>query len=377
MAATTHLVHPLRRCWVSFTKTFSSASWDLLPMFLSRLRAVTMVRLAAACIAYAFKLWHLYQVYSHWWYAPSLFQTAGSHPSRSPIDTRSSLTHTLPLVSKQFHKLCTTHDLFWKAALLRLADRESLGLWEEGLKRFVYDADCRDMRRRLRDVNSGGSSSRNGVRRDKRTRNAAIGASVASEATMDGHEPQCSSSGNDKDSTVSKSETLLDSACKAMERHPPQNHTATSSGIYQCIYRSVLQNHLRFQAPVFCMPWVFFCLHTLHIIWWRIISLILLYNDCPFCFSKFLRPTRRRIRPPLLRTTIPSTNIRGHVRLPRQRTTRTTNRTHHTRHITPHRPRSRRIRQARSTPFSRKERIEYTKVQCTDVYTRASTARGA
>ena len=209
-----------------------------------------------------------------WWctsHSTSLFQTAGSHPSRSPIDTRSSLTHTLPLVSKQFHKLCTTHDLFWKAALLRLADRESLGLWEEGLKRFVYDADCRDMRQKLRDVNSGGSSSRNGVRRDKRTRNAAIGASVASEATMDGHEPQCSSSGNDKDSIVSKSETLLDNACKAMERHPPQNHTATSSGIYQCIYRSVLQNHLRFQAPVFCMPWVFFSLHTLHIIWWRII----------------------------------------------------------------------------------------------------------
>ena len=136
--------------------------------------------------------------------------------------------------------------------MLRLADRESLGLWEEGLKRFVYDADCRDMRQRLRDVNSGGS--RNGVRRDKRTRNAAIGANVASEATTDSHEPQCSSSGNDEDSIVSKSETLLDSACKAMERHPPQNHTATSSGIYQCIYRSVLQNHLRFQAPVFCMP---------------------------------------------------------------------------------------------------------------------------
>lgn len=144
--------------------------------------------------------------------------------------------------------------------MLRLADRQ-LGVWEEGLNRVVYDADRQDVRQKLLAAVAA-ASGRNGVgRRGKRTRNAGVG-TVDSEVTTDeasSHEPQCSSS-NDKDSSsggsgmVSKSESLLDNACKAMEQHPPQNHTATTSGIYQCIYRSVLQNHLRFQAPVFCMP---------------------------------------------------------------------------------------------------------------------------
>ena len=63
-----------------------------------------------------------------------------------------------------------------------------------------------------------------------------------------------SSEAQSTSSSLSKEEILLDKACKAMEDHPPQNHTATSSGVYQCIYRSIVHHHLRYQAPVFYMP---------------------------------------------------------------------------------------------------------------------------
>ncbi|KAL3786696.1 hypothetical protein HJC23_002785 [Cyclotella cryptica] len=107
---------------------------------------------------------------------------------------------------------------------------------------------------------------RSGVaRRDKRTRHAYVGggtlqadtdhltddATNAHQITADrrGSQPQCPAS-----TSHSKEEALLDNACKAMQDHPPENHTATSSGIYQCLYQSVLHRHIRFQAPVFYMP---------------------------------------------------------------------------------------------------------------------------
>ena len=47
-----------------------------------------------------------------------------SERRRAPTDSYSTLTHTLPLVSKQFYNLTSTHDLYWKAALLRLVKKE-------------------------------------------------------------------------------------------------------------------------------------------------------------------------------------------------------------------------------------------------------------
>ena len=178
-----------------------------------------------------------------------------ARPTRSaaeqsdPIDPYSSLTHTLPLVSRQFHRLCSTHDLFWKSALLRLAGSSSRGLWEDGLKRLVYDAECRQIRDRLAE------DSRRVVRRDKRTRNV-----DRSNCASEDHELPIDATNGSSSSDLqscnaqSKEEILLDQACQAIEQHPPENHTATSSGIYQCIYRSILQHHIRYQAPVFYMP---------------------------------------------------------------------------------------------------------------------------
>jgi hypothetical protein len=124
-------------------------------------------------------------------------------------------------------------------------------LWEDGLQRLIYDAECRDIRQKLLD-----SARSEVVRRNKRTRNADIGKSVAdddasAQANDSQTEPQCNNSSN---SSLSKEEILLDNVCTAMEEHPPEHHTASSSGIYQCIYKSVLQHHLRYQAPVFYMP---------------------------------------------------------------------------------------------------------------------------
>ncbi|KAL3803035.1 hypothetical protein ACHAWO_003834 [Cyclotella atomus] len=124
------------------------------------------------------------------------------------------------------------------------------GVWEEGLQRLIFDAQCRDIRQKLAELARSGAG-----RRDKRTRNADIGkkeVNGAQDATNEGANsaaPRCSTT-----IIESKHETLLENARKAMEEHPPENHTATSSGIYQCIYRSVLQHHIRYQAPVFYMP---------------------------------------------------------------------------------------------------------------------------
>jgi hypothetical protein len=143
--------------------------------------------------------------------------------------------------------------LFWRNALLRLAGRE---LWEEGLQRFIFHAECQDIRSKLEDYVRGIA------RRDKRTRNADIGSSDSTNNASDAlestqgntniSEPHLSS--DNTNTLMSKQEILLDKACNAMEDHPPEHHTATSSGIYQCIYRSVLQHHVRYQAPVFYMP---------------------------------------------------------------------------------------------------------------------------
>ena len=112
------------------------------------------------------------------------------------------------------------------------------------MQRFVFDAKCCEIRNKIAD--------------GKRIKNAEIGAYAATDdasgaqgmINKDGSEPQCSSSRND----MSREETMLDNACKAIEKNLPENHTATPSGIYQCLYQSVLQNHMRYQAPVFYMP---------------------------------------------------------------------------------------------------------------------------
>ena len=55
------------------------------------------------------------------------------------------------------------------------------------------------------------------------------------------------------ESKSSTSEELLEQACTAINFHQPDNRAATTSRMYQGLYRSIVLHHLRYQGPVFIM----------------------------------------------------------------------------------------------------------------------------
>mmetsp|Transcript_19673 Transcript_19673/g.25120 ORF Transcript_19673/g.25120 Transcript_19673/m.25120 type:complete len:389 (+) Transcript_19673:51-1217(+) len=177
--------------------------------------------------------------------ADTPFETVGGD---NPTCGESTLTHTLPLVSKQFHRLTKQHDIFWENALLRLVKKEYL--WVDGMKRFVFDSKCDKIRSDILERNH------NRNRRDKRTKNnqlqqraqAEASGSLQMSATSDGDNLK-----SDITDNTTKEEALLKQACDAIEAYPPRN-SASSSGIHQCIYKSIVQNHLRYKGAVFYMP---------------------------------------------------------------------------------------------------------------------------
>lgn len=178
------------------------------------------------------------------------------HTEIEPTCGQSTLTHTLPLVSKQFHRLTKQHDFFWENALLRLVKKEHL--WEEGMKRFVFDSKCDKIRSDIVERNH------NRNRRDKRTKSNQLqqqrAQPQAAVPQSDGASLQIMSATNNVNNlttnpdNTTKEKALLKQACDAIEAYPPRNHIATSSGIHQCIYRSIVHDHLRYQGPVFYMP---------------------------------------------------------------------------------------------------------------------------
>ena len=178
-----------------------------------------------------------------------------SERRRAPTDSYSTLTHTLPLVSKQFYNLTSTHDLYWKAALLRLVKKEP-NTWGEGLKRIIFDAKCDEIRDEIMERNRNRAAARGG-RRDKRTKNGQLNNEHPPQSVVGAEEskaPVASSVNSSKtDNATTKEEELIEEACQAIQNHPPNHHTATSSGMYQCLYQSIFFRHMRYRAPMFCM----------------------------------------------------------------------------------------------------------------------------
>mmetsp|Transcript_28252 Transcript_28252/g.68030 ORF Transcript_28252/g.68030 Transcript_28252/m.68030 type:complete len:425 (+) Transcript_28252:231-1505(+) len=183
----------------------------------------------------------------------------GDGQARSPIDSHSTLTHVLPLVSKQFYKTTSNHDLYWKHALLRLVENEP-SLWEEGLKRMIFDAKCDELRAEILKRNRN----RPVRRRAKRTKHGqldqqqqptqpAFVSQIISACSIGADNDNPSNCVSDS-SPLTDQEKLLQQACKAMQLHPPRHHTASPSGVHQCVYQSIVLGHMRYQAPVFYMP---------------------------------------------------------------------------------------------------------------------------
>mmetsp|Transcript_47568 Transcript_47568/g.101075 ORF Transcript_47568/g.101075 Transcript_47568/m.101075 type:complete len:410 (+) Transcript_47568:154-1383(+) len=181
------------------------------------------------------------------------FEMAEAPNARAPIDSHSTLTHTLPLVCKQFHKLTRHHDLHWKHALLRLMRKEPT-LWEEGLKRVMFDSKCDELRAEIMERNRRRATRR----RDKRTKYGQLNQQQENPTPQAAAESVTSASSYSVEHldnpSPSDREELLQRACMTIQAHPPRHHTATSSGVYQCLYQSVLLGHMRYQAPVFYMP---------------------------------------------------------------------------------------------------------------------------
>jgi hypothetical protein len=63
-----------------------------------------------------------------------LLQTRAAHISSST--SRSSLTHRLPYVYKEFYSLCTM-DVYWRAAIVRMITRHEPQPWTEAVGRIV------------------------------------------------------------------------------------------------------------------------------------------------------------------------------------------------------------------------------------------------
>eukprot|EP00986_Skeletonema_menzelii_P002021 scaffold555_cov158-Skeletonema_menzelii.AAC.18 len=167
----------------------------------------------------------------------------------NPTCGRSTLTHTLPLVSKQFYRLTKEHDIFWENALLRLVKKESM--WEDGMRRFVFDSKCDKIRSDILERNH------NRNRRDKRTKNNRLQEQRV-QAEVDASSQMSTTSNvdnlkSDNTDNTAKEEALLQQACDAVEAFPPHNF-ASCSGVHQCIYKSIVHDHLRYQGPVFYMP---------------------------------------------------------------------------------------------------------------------------
>lgn len=113
---------------------------------------------------------------------------------------------------------------------------------------MIFDGKCDELRAEIKERNR----SRAVRRRDKRTRDG-------QQTDQQQRTPQ-SVAESDADvagpsnGALKPEEELVQRACTAVEAHPPHHHTASSSGVYQCVFQSVVVSHLYFQAPVFYMP---------------------------------------------------------------------------------------------------------------------------
>jgi len=120
---------------------------------------------------------------------------------KSSTDNHSSLTHTFPLVSKQFNLICRDNDYLWAIAVERLIKNEDT-LWGAAIKEFIDD---------------------NSPDEDHEDRSRGLSYS-------------------------------LQLACHIMQNMIRSNGMDTKYGIHGELYRYVLSNHIRYIAPVFYMP---------------------------------------------------------------------------------------------------------------------------
>ncbi len=179
-------------------------------------------------------------------------RTQSGGGSFDPTNCRATLTHTLPLVCKQFHKLVSAHDVYWKHALLRLMQKDP-SLWEEGLRHVLFDFKCDHLSMEIeRRENEDRSSATSARRRAKRTKNGQL---PNQESNTDTATLFSSTPGHDSFllSPYTTNEELIDQVYKILESDRRTAPETIEQGLYKFIYHQVLIRHVRYRGPVFYM----------------------------------------------------------------------------------------------------------------------------
>lgn len=135
---------------------------------------------------------------------------------------RSSLTHVLPRVSRNFNSLSQS-DCYWKHACIRQVQKEPF-LWQEGLRQMI--------------AASGGTT----------TKNSTTASTTATAAIAKNGSP--SSAGESPSSLVERAHrSLVDSSSSDSSL----SSSPSSPASYKALYKEVVSKHLRFTGPVFFM----------------------------------------------------------------------------------------------------------------------------
>mmetsp|Transcript_25558 Transcript_25558/g.55877 ORF Transcript_25558/g.55877 Transcript_25558/m.55877 type:complete len:398 (+) Transcript_25558:333-1526(+) len=163
-------------------------------------------------------------------------------------NSRSNLTHVIPLVSKRFHGLVSPNDFLWKDGLARLVKKEPY-VWHAGVNKIISSAG--DQVSETRNNNNereriGVGATNDGERVFVVAERADDGNDVNDKAeASDGATPGGGSAqARAPEQSIDK---LIDNACKSLS----VDGIASSC---QRLFREVVSKHIRFTGPIFYMP---------------------------------------------------------------------------------------------------------------------------
>lgn len=164
----------------------------------------------------------------------------------------SGLTHTLPLVCKQFAFNYCVLDTYWKAALLRQMKKNVL--WKRCI---LKELEQQQQRIAAIQMESAGDETDKSTAATTATESTIKSATTGQENSQTTAEPEKSSC--DENETIL--EQLLDAKFpiernETHEKVPPTPgcHGDASQSRCKKLYRHVLNEHMRYIGPVFCMP---------------------------------------------------------------------------------------------------------------------------
>lgn len=174
-------------------------------------------------------------------------------------DYRSSLTHIIPLVSKQFHELVSRSDVLWKNGLTRLVKNEPY-VWREGVRKLVVSdeqtiSNASNGRER-RHVAVGTTNI--GERVFVGTERASPSEEAADDDDDEGDDSSASSTadvgtpaGFNTPETMAEAsiDFLIDYACRSVSVDGIASNC-------QRLFREVLSRHVKFTGPIFCKYYI-------------------------------------------------------------------------------------------------------------------------